>query len=412
MARRGYPVTIYEKRTLPGGLLRHAIPDFRLPREIVEAETRRILALPVELVCGVDVGHGIGLQELQTRHRMLFVGIGAPSPRKLGVPGEEGPGVMSGIEYLTRRKLGHKTDLGRHVVVIGAGDTAIDTARSARRDGAEVTLLYRRSPAEMPAQPSEVRDARTERVRFEYLTDARRIQRSGQRIHGVEVQRMRLGDAAEDGRRQPIPIPHAALSLAADTIMPAVSQEPDWRDIAVPGHEHDWRHVGTDGRLADGLWAGGDDCGAGIAIRAIAQGRAAAEAAHATLRNRVRSRPPQSPPLLEPARLKTDCYEHAARARTIRRPATQWLGEPEIEIDRTLTGEQALREAGRCFSCGLCFGCEQCFMYCNSGGFTRIPSTAPGRYFNFLPECCEGCGRCIELCPCAYLQPREGSRES
>jgi NADPH-dependent glutamate synthase beta subunit-like oxidoreductase len=136
MARRGYSVTLYEKRDQPGGMLRHAIPDYRLPRKLVEAEIQRVLDLSISVVNGLELGKDISLEELRQRHRLLFLGMGAQGARRLGIEGEAGPGVIPGIVYLRQRKLGMKTGLGSKVVVIGGGNTAIDAARSARREGA------------------------------------------------------------------------------------------------------------------------------------------------------------------------------------------------------------------------------------------------------------------------------------
>jgi formate dehydrogenase major subunit len=409
MAKRGYPVTIYERRELPGGMLRHAIPDYRLPRDVLDAEIQRILDLPVALVSGIEAGQQISFDELKSRHRLLFLGMGAQSARKLGVEGEAGPGVMSGIDYLTQRKAGLNPGLGRRVVVVGGGNTAIDAVRSARRDGAEVTLLYRRSLEEMPAEAHEVQDAVAEGVRFEFLSAPRRILRTGPAVTGVEVQRMRLGEPDADGRQSPIPVPGDVFILEADTVLAAVSQEPAWRGIGGDGHEHKWLHTADDGKLADDIWAGGDDRGPGIASRAIAQGRLAAEAAHAQLRGESPPRRHPARPMVDPASVKPDYYEALSRSEKSRRPTERWLTEPETEIDQTLTSEQASREATRCMSCGLCFGCQQCFMYCNASGFTRIAEPEPGRYFAMALEACEGCGKCIELCPCGFLETREGT---
>jgi NADPH-dependent glutamate synthase beta subunit-like oxidoreductase/Pyruvate/2-oxoacid:ferredoxin oxidoreductase delta subunit len=409
MARRGYPVTMYERRELPGGMLRHAIPDYRLPREVLEAEVRRILDLPVSFRAGVDGESDAGLEELRARHHLLFVGVGAQSGRRLGVPGESGPGVMSGIDYLVRRKRGEATKLGRQVVVVGGGNTAIDAARSSRRDGAEVTVLYRRTRREMPASVQEVDDAESEGVRFEFLAAPYRILRDGERVAGIAIQRMRLDGAGPDGRRRPVPIAGAVDCIEADTVLAAVSQQADWHGIEDMSREGGWLSADDDGRIADDLWAGGDDRGPGIASRAIAQGRLAAEAAHARLRGDRSSPMQQTRQRLDPASIKHDYYEQVPRGPARRRPQGTWLAEPDAEIEQTLSSAEALREAGRCMSCGLCFGCQQCFMYCNAAGFTRIAEAAPGNYFVMALEACEGCGKCIELCPCGYLESREGA---
>jgi len=408
MVRRGYRVTVYERSELPGGMLRHAIPDYRLPRDVLDGEVQRVFDLGVSLVTGVEVGRDLTLEQLRQDHTLLFLGMGAQSARKLGVEGEAGPGVMAGIDYLTRRKLGIPGHLGGRVVVVGGGNTAMDAARSARRDGADVTVLYRRSRSEMPAAAQEVEDALAEGVRFEFLAAPLRILREGTRVTGLEVQRMQLGEPDEMGRRRPVPVADDVSTVPADTVLVAVSQAPAWHGFDTEGHDRRWLHTEDDGRLADDLWAGGDDRGPGIASRAIAQGRLAAEAAHAELRGEPRPAAWRSFPSVDPAHVKTDYYRDQARTAPARKPRESWLSDPEGEIDRTLTSEQACQEATRCMSCGMCFDCRQCFMYCNPGGFTRIERTAPGHYYAMALEACEGCGKCIELCPCGYMTPRDG----
>jgi len=115
------------------------------------------------------------------------------------------------------------------------------------------------------------------------------------------------------------------------------------------------------------------------------------------------------PSVVDPLSVKPDYYDASQRGRAPRRPAETWLAEPDREIDQTLTVDEACREAERCMSCGLCFGCQQCFMYCNARGFTRVEEPEPGRYYALALEACEGCGKCIEVCPCGYLEAREGS---
>ncbi len=407
MAVRGYSVTIYDRDERPGGMLRHAIPDYRLPREVLDAEVGRLLRLGIWFQGNVDIGKDISLEALRDEHELVFLGLGAQVARRLGIPGEDGPGVMSGIHFLRRRKHGQETGCGRNVLVIGGGNTAIDAARSARRDGSSVTLAYRRSEAEMPAAGDEVEDARREGVEFRFLSSPVRIVRDGDAVRSVELQQMRLGATDSDGRRHPEPIPGRLDSVFADTVIAAISQEPDWDDSGAVLHAGTWLHPADDGKLEDSLFAGGDDLGPGIASRAVGQGRHAAEAAHAELRGLPK--PPLQPtcPLVAKDAVKTDYYPGQPRSETPGRPASDCLGHPDAEVHLTLGYEQAHDEAARCMSCGLCFDCELCFMYCNPGGFTRLQETSPGRYFAFAPDACEGCGKCIELCPCGFLEARE-----
>jgi NADPH-dependent glutamate synthase beta subunit-like oxidoreductase len=238
-----------------------------------------------------------------------------------------------------------------------------------------------------------------------------RIVRKGNDIRRIEIQKMRLGKADEQGRRRPVPIPGELQALPVDTVIIAVSQAPDWHGIDPIRDAHKWLRTADDGKLEDNIWAGGDDRGPGVASQAIAQGRLAAEAAHAELRGEP---PPRKAPGSDARRtlqVKTDYYREQQRERSPRRPPEEWLCDPELEIDYTMGYEQARREAARCMSCGLCFDCQQCFMYCNASGFARIEETRPGHYFALALDACEGCGKCIEVCPCGYLEARDGEHE-
>ena len=407
MARRGYPVTIYEKDNLPGGMLRHAIPDYRLPREVLDVEIQRVLDLNISLICNVAIGSDIRFDELREQHRLMFLGLGAQSARDLGIPGEKGPGVISGIAYLRERKQRITSQTGRRVAVIGGGNTAIDAARSARREGSQVTLLYRRGEDEMPAAAHDVEYARAEGVRFVFLVSPTRIVRDGVEILQIELQKMRLGEADEQGRRRPVPVSGQLQKLPVDTVIVAVSQAPDWRGIGPTDNSHKWLRTEDDGKLDDNMWAGGDDRGPGIASQAIAQGRLAAEAAHAELRGEAHPCELPKRNAVNAGAVKTDYYPDQQRGRGLRRPEEEWLSRPEMEIDRTLSHEQARQEAARCMSCGLCFDCQQCFMYCNAGGFVRIAEPGPGNYYALELDACEGCSKCIEVCPCGYLEARD-----
>jgi NADPH-dependent glutamate synthase beta subunit-like oxidoreductase len=293
------------------------------------------------------------------------------------------------------------------VLVIGGGNTAIDAARSARRDGASVTLLYRRSETEMPAAGHEVEDARMEGVEFRFLVAPTLIVRDGSKIQQVQVQEMRLAGADEQGRRRPVPIPGHFQELPADTVIVAVAQAPDWEGMdALPGTQ-DWLRTREDGKLDENIWAGGDDRGPGIASKAIAQGRLAAESAHAELRGQEKPRASNVRKTVRSGAVRTDFYCEQQRVAGPRRSQEEWLSDSETEIDQTIGYDQARQEAARCMSCGLCFDCQQCFMYCNAAGFTRIEETRPGSYFALALDACEGCGKCIEVCPCAYLEARD-----
>jgi NADPH-dependent glutamate synthase beta subunit-like oxidoreductase/ferredoxin len=405
MARRGYRVTIYEKQELPGGMLYFGIPQYRLPEAVLEAEIRRILDLGVELKLTTAIGRDITVQQLRDLHDVVFLGIGAGLGRKLGIPGENGPGVWTGTDFLSQLNRGNKLELGAHVVVVGGGNTAMDAARAARRAGAQVTVLYRRSRDEMPAIESEIDDALAEGVDIVYLAAPAAIGREGGRVQSVRVQRMELGEPDGSGRRKPVPATGSEHDIPASAVIAAVSQEPDWEGLSELRNGKIWIHAGSNGAVDHGLWAGGDALGPGIAGLAIAQGRQAAEAVHVRLRGGP-TLPTSTSAVAAGASAKPDYYPATPRSTSPYRIVPARLAQPDMEVQQTIKEKAFLDEVSRCFSCGSCFGCEQCYMFCNAGGFSKLQQVAPGQYFSLSLDCCESCGKCIELCPCGYLSPR------
>ncbi len=402
MARRGYRVTIYEKADKPGGMLYYGIPQYRLPENVLESEIRRILDLGVELKLGAAVGRDFEIKQLRQSHDILFLGIGAGKGLKLGISGEEGAGAWTGTEYLACINRGQSVALGDHALVVGGGNTAMDAARAARRNGSRVTVLYRRTREEMPAIASEVEDALAEGVRFEYLSAPVQIKRDDGSVCGVVVQRMSLAEPDASGRRRPVPIAGSEHEIAASSVVAAVSQEPDWEGLGELQSGARAVRAKTYGRLARDVWSGGDAVGLGIAGIAIAQGRQAAEAVHAQLRGLKTPGPPEGPAIPAKA-IKADYYAANPRTALPHKSVDERLAKPELEVQETIDEQAFLGEVSRCFSCGDCFGCEHCFMYCSAGAYTKMEQVGPGAYFAFSLDCCMKCGTCIDVCPCGFL---------
>ena len=399
LARRGYPVTVFEAFPQPGGMLRYGIPRYRLPREVLDAEIQRILDFGVELKCDCMVGRDVTLGELRQEYRAVFVGIGAQKGVKLKVPGEEAPNVFSGTDFLNVVNRGDKVEIGDKVIVIGGGDTAIDAARVSKRLGAAVTLLYRRTRAEMPAVPSEIEGALEEGVRIEFLAAPVEIIHENGRAVRMRSIRMQLGEPDKSGRPRPVPIPGSEFETEATAIIAAISQEPDFLGFDSLHSGKDWIKADDFGTTpVDGVFAGGDDTQLGLVTIAISQGRFAAEAIDARLRG-IPLVKPNSPPQIAKDKIKLDWFKTALRHERAHVPVAE--REMDTEIEQGLTDADVIEEAKRCMSCGMCMDCETCWMYCSLNCFVKLPK---GEHYKVKLELCNGCKKCAEACPCGYVE--------
>lgn len=415
LARKGYSVKVYESLEKPGGMLRYGIPKYRLPREVLDEEIKKIEDLGVEILCGQTIGSDLNLKELQDQYDAIFVGIGAHKGKTMGIPGEEGTGVYTGTEFLNKINSGEEVEIGKRVVVIGGGDTAIDAARvslrlsadaagTSRRMGAEVTILYRRTRKEMPAIEREIDEALEEGINIEFLAAPIRVVRSDEgKIDHLVVQRMELGEPDDSGRRRPVPIEGDVYELKTDSLVLAVSQQPDWSTLGGVVEEGSWLETDSWGRTSvDGVWSGGDALRLGLATISIGQGRKSAESIHASLRGLDLEEEAEKKPV-RADKIQLDYYSDQKRAEREVLSPEERLQNPDREMDLGIGREEALEEVNRCFSCGKCFGCENCWMYCQNGCFTKVDEVSPGVYMELNTALCDGCKKCAEQCPCGYL---------
>jgi NADPH-dependent glutamate synthase beta subunit-like oxidoreductase/Pyruvate/2-oxoacid:ferredoxin oxidoreductase delta subunit len=398
LARRGHAVTVFEAFGQPGGMLRYGIPRYRLPREVLDAEIQRILDLGVELRCGVAVGRDVPLDQLREQYQAVFVGIGAHNGLTLRVPGEDAPNVFTGTGFLNRTNSGETVEVGPRVIVIGGGDTAIDAARVSRRLGADVTVLYRRTRAEMPAIKPEIDGALEEGVAIEYLAAPVEVLQEDGRAVAVRCIRMDLGEPDASGRPRPVPRPGSEFTLPVSTVIAAISQEPAFAGFEGLRAGKDWIKADDFGATAaDGVYAGGDDVALGLVTVAIAQGRFAAEAIDARFESRALQQAALPPPI-KPERMKIGWYKEFLRHERPHVPVADRA--PDTEIEQGLSEADALEEAKRCMSCGMCMDCESCWMYCTNACFVKLPK---GEHYRIKLEVCNGCKKCAEECPCGYI---------
>jgi NADPH-dependent glutamate synthase beta subunit-like oxidoreductase/Pyruvate/2-oxoacid:ferredoxin oxidoreductase delta subunit len=402
LARRGYPVTIFEAFSKPGGMLRYGIPPYRLPRHVLDSEIQRVLDMGVELKCNTAIGRDVPYEQLQKDFKAIFVGIGAHKGRDLGCPGEDAENVFTGTEFLNRVNSGDAVEVGDKVYVIGGGDTAIDAARVSKRLGADVTILYRRTVKEMPAIPLEIEEAQQEGITMEFLAAPVALIENNGRAVKMKAIRMELKEADSSGRPRPVPIEGSEFEVDVTCVIAAISQEPDFTGLE-PLHEgKDWIKADEHGQTpVENTWAGGDALELGLATIAIAQGRYAAEAIDARLRGRQMEKPDQLP-VIKADKVKLDWYEKAARHETPTMPVEQRFKDPEAETTSTLSQDDIIAESKRCMSCGFCFDCGTCWSFCQDNAVVK--PTEPGQPYKFKMEFCQGCKKCAEECPCGYIE--------
>lgn len=303
LARLGYDVTVFEALHIAGGVLVYGIPEFRLPKKIVELEVNGLKALGVKIVTNVVIGRSMSIDDLfDDGFEAVYIGSGAGLPRFMGIPGESLKEVYSANEYLTRVNLmkayqpGSTTPIyhARKVAVVGGGNVAMDAARSAIRLGAEeVYVLYRRSFEEIPARQEEVQHAREEQIQFQTLTNPVEILGSDDgNVTGVRCIRMELGEPDATGRRRPVPVPDSDFVIDADCVIMAIGTSPNPLIKSTTGG----LEVNARGGIVadengctsrDGVFAGGDTVtGAATVIKAMGAGKIAAKSIDAYIQNK------------------------------------------------------------------------------------------------------------------------------
>jgi heterodisulfide reductase subunit A len=382
LALEGYQVTVLEALPVAGGMLAVGIPDYRLPPAILAGEIARIQALGVDIRLNMPVGRaaGLALEDLRRGYDAVFVAVGAHRERELRVEGEDLQGVLPGALFLRELNLSRLSvtsshplpSIGRRVAVVGGGNVAIDAARSALRLGADsVTIVYRRSRAEMPASAWEVEDAEEEGVGFRFLANPIRILGQDGQVTGLECIRMELGEPDASGRRRPVPVPGSEFVLDVDTVIPAIGQMPDLGFIG----EAELRLTRSDTLVADpvtmatdmpDVFAGGDAVsGPATAIEAIAAGKRAARSIHRYLQGEELPRPAHALAVVDFDDLDLRRAKKQARAPMPKlEVGDRTAGFAEVELG--FSPEVVAAEALRCLNCGVCSECRQCEIACQA----------------------------------------------
>ena len=287
--------------------------------------------------------------------------------------------------------------------MIGGGDTAVDAARVSLRLGAEATILYRRTIKEMPAIEEEIEDTQAEGVKLEYLAAPIAFIRGNGRAVGMKCIRMELGEPDESGRRRPVPIEGSEFEVQADTVVAAISQEPDFEGLEnLKAGPKDWIKVDDGGVTSvDKTYAGGDVLDLGIVALAIFQGRMAAETIHHKLRG-TEPEPREKLPEIKAEKMRLDLYEGKDPNMRGQLPVEERFGAMDVEVNQAYTEEQVIEESKRCMSCGHCFDCGNCWSYCQDQAVVK--PLEKGVPYTFKMDFCQGCKKCAEECPCGFIE--------
>jgi heterodisulfide reductase subunit A-like polyferredoxin len=371
LARAGHPVTVFEELAEPGGMMRYGIPDYRLPKDQLDFEIDCIRRLGVEIRTHQAVGRESKLAELRKEFAGVLLAVGAHVGSKLRLDGEDTTeGVLDAVEFLRNLASGKSDTTGRRVVVVGGGNAAIDAARTSVRLGKDVTVVYRRTQAEMPADAHEVHDAIEEGVEFLFLANPCAIHAADGKLVKITCQKMKLGPADDSGRRRPVPIEGETFDLDCDALIPAIGQKPglDWlgEELATTR----WGTLDVDDETLEtsmpGVFAAGDAVtGPASVIEAIAAGRHAADnLAHHLAEEPTHARA-VSPLRVAHPDMTGRKEKEAARQIIPTLPMDRRTDSFE-EVELGYSEADALAEADRCMQCGICSNCGACVRACQA----------------------------------------------
>jgi len=429
LVRMGYGVTVFESYSSPGGILRIGIPEYRLPRSILDREISEIESLGVEIRTNSQIGKDVSFDDLKA-FQAIFIAVGAHQSRRLGVEGEGLEGVMSGLEFLRRVKEKEKISIGKRVVVIGGGNVAVDVARSAWRLGAKVQMVCLESREEMPAFFEEVSETEAEGIEIIPSAMPIRITQERGRLKKVDFIKVKLAEPKSDGSLNPLPIPKTEFTLKADSVITAIGEVPDLSFLPqeVPIEKG---FIKTDEMgfvHPKGYFAGGDVINPHHTVAgAIGSGKRAALAIHGYFRGEWQKgklrialvgekgtlslkkyfHPPEgeaNPPVIHFHEINLDYFEHQDRVRIRKIPVENRKGGFK-EIYSSLDQEEALKEAARCFNCGVCNGCDTCWVYCPD-----LAVKKKDNHYEIDYDYCKGCGICFEECPRSAIILKEEGR--
>ncbi|MEN6349266.1 MAG: FAD-dependent oxidoreductase, partial [Syntrophomonas sp.] len=413
LAREGHAITVYDAMPAGGGMLRYGIPEYRLPKMVLDQEIDLIRDMGVEFKFNTRIGSDVSLDYLMKENDAVFLGIGAWLSSEMRCEGEDLPGVVGGIDFLREVALHKDVKPGQIVAVVGGGNTAMDAARTAVRLGCEkVMVLYRRTRAEMPAEDIEIKEAGEEGIEFRFLVAPLEVLAENGRANAIRLQKMQLGEADASGRRSPVPIPGEEEIVYVDTVISAIGQKVNPAGMGEVALSK-WGTIEVDedtlATSIPGVFAGGDGVtGPQIAIDAVAQGGRAACSINEYLRGGIIPRKEQY--TVEQKGLGPEDfadYEKAARVEMPHRSAQERRNNFR-EVNLGLSESEAVAEAKRCLECG-CKDYYECRLLEAANQYQVNPDRLAGEqrreklkektaFMERNSEKCILCGLCARIC--------------
>jgi heterodisulfide reductase subunit A2 len=366
LVKQGYPVTVFEAAPQAGGLLRYGIPDFRLPKSILDDEIAYVRELGVEIRTSTPVKN-FG-EVFDKGYEAIFLATGAWISQKMGIPGEETAGVLHALDFLYKVNSGMRISIGNKVAVIGGGNAAVDAARVALRLGTkEVTIVYRRSRAEMPAIAAEVEEMEHEGVKIHFLATPVKVLSKGDKLTGIECIRMELGEPDASGRRRPVPVKGSEFVMGVDNVIIAIGQQVDKGTLLKEAALTKWGTVVADPVTLEtnieGVFAGGDVvAGPADVVGAVAAGKEAAISIDRYLQGTDLKE--GRPKVRE--KVKDVSKEGVAKRARARMPMLETAKRSGsfAEVDLGFDEKTAVEEANRCLNCAVCAECLECVKVC------------------------------------------------
>lgn len=402
LARKGYPVTVFEKTQALGGMLTAGIPSYRLPKNLVDAEIQVIRDLGVEMKTGVTFGKDTTVEILRNEgYKAFFIGIGAQECKTLGVEGEDLNSVFPGIDFLDRINRGESIAIGSRVAVIGGGNVAFDAVRTARRlGGKEAHIIYRRTAQEMLANADEIKEAQDEGIPIHFLTQPVRFIGTNGKVNQVECVKMALGEPDGSGRRTPEPISGSEFTIEVDAVITALGQESDWACLTpeCACQLTDWGTIHVDPVTFQSddpdIFAGGDAVtGPRTVIEAIASGKEAAVSIDRFIQG-ICLHEGRGIQIAVVTEVQKGNHHPAKRAKMpVSDPMDRVNHFGEVQLG--LTEEMAVEEAKRCLGCGC--ACIQACPYgviqfdLKAGISHKCNLCVDRTYVGEIPVCAEVC---------------------